>query len=574
MAIKMLAPELIAQIAAGEVIERPSSVVKELIENSLDAGATEIVVEIENGGLGLMCVTDNGCGISVDEAELAFERHATSKISTEAELSAINTLGFRGEALASIAAVAEVEMQTRCRTEEGVLLRLENGVLIQKKLFARSPGTTITVKHLFRKVPARLKFLKSTPTETSHIANVVSQYAMAFPGTSLTLVNDKKQTLRTPGNGKLIDSLIEIYGIEIAGNMLEINGNESVWNAGKVSSVKVSGMVGKPSVNRAGKGYLSFFVNKRWVNSRLLTFAVEEAYHGLLMQGRHPIAIINLEINPEAVDANVHPAKTEVKFADEHIIFAAVQRAIRRTLLERPVAPLIEEKTIGYSALPSRGSESVPISHGIVSTRSAEVVPVSSVQCSLQPLPILRLIGQFAGNYIIAEGEDGIYIIDQHAAHERIRFEEVKSQRSKNAVDIQGLLEPATFEVSAAQAPAFNYGYKELINFGFTVEPFGEKTYLVRTVPAILYDKDWRTVLNEIFESLSGGDFNVWQDKICASIACHSAVRSGQNLSDNEMRELIKRVEESDMPKTCPHGRPVMIHLTVAQMEKEFGRTG
>jgi DNA mismatch repair protein MutL len=572
MTIKMLTPEVISLIAAGEVIERPASVIKELIENSLDAGATTIIVEIEAGGLVLMRVTDNGCGIRADEAELAFERHATSKINAEADLTALNTLGFRGEALASIAAVAEVEMLTRSRDEDGIFVRLENGTIVQKRAFTRSPGTTITVKQLFRKIPARLKFLKSTPTETSHIANVVSQYALGFTGTGFTLLIDGRKTLRTPGNGKLLDSLIEIYGIETAASMLEINGAESVWNAGKVSSVKVSGMVCKPSVNRSGKGYLSFFVNKRWVNSRLLTFAVEEAYHGLLMQGRHPVAVIDLEISPEYIDANVHPSKIEVKFADEHIVFSAVQRAVRRTLLESAAAPLIEEKGTSYSAFPSSSLEDQPF---LSETRNTgKAAPAEQMQHCLQPLSFLRLLGQAAGSYIIAEGEDGIYIIDQHATHERIRFEEVKAQLSRNALDIQGLLEPATLEVSSAQAPAFHHRYNELINFGFTVEPFGEKTYLVRTVPAVLYDRDWRTVLNEIIESLSENESAVWQEKICASIACHSAVRAGQSLSDVEMRELIKRVEEPGMPKTCPHGRPVMIHLTVSQMEKEFGRTG
>ena len=570
MPIKLLEPKVIAQIAAGEVVERPASVIKELVENSLDAGATQITVEIKDGGIDMMRVTDNGSGIPAAEVDLAFERHATSKISSLNDLNRIGTLGFRGEALASIAAVAEVELVTRATGETaGTCISLADGAVTGKTSRGRPQGTTITVTHLFRKVPARLKFLKSQPTENSHIADVISQYSLAYPEVRFELSLEGKRILNTPGSGRLVDSLTGVYGIEVSADMLEISGSESKWEDGTVNTITVSGMVGKPSVNRTGKGYLSFFVNRRWVNSRVLAYAVEEAYHGLLMQGRHPVAVVNIKVNPGEVDANIHPTKTEVKFANEKAVFGAVQKAVRRTLIQEAPVPKIEESLPHYTAAP--GTQAFPAFTRTAA--AASVNPMPEVQMKMGSLPILRVLGQFASNYIVAEGDDGIYIIDQHAAHERVRFEQIREQRDGNAVEVQGLLEPAAFEVSPGQAQVMSRKYVELTGFGFSLEPFGERTYLVRTVPAVLYDRNWQAVLREILDHLTGGDRTTWEENITATIACHSAIRAGQVLTENEMRELIRQLESTLMPRTCPHGRPTMIHLTTGQLEKEFGRT-
>jgi DNA mismatch repair protein MutL len=304
MTIKVLDSQVISQIAAGEVVERPASVAKELVENALDAGASQISVEIRDGGLGLIRVTDNGKGIADDEVELAFQRHATSKITALKDLQQLTTLGFRGEALPSIAAVAQVQMVTGVNSlEAGTQVVLEEGRVVKHESQARSPGTTISVQNLFRKIPARLKFLKSPSAEAGRIADVVSQYALAYPEVRFTLINDGKISLRSPGSGKLLDSVMAVYGLEVAQNMLEV-GIQGDGFATSTSVIKVSGLVGSPQVARASRDYLSFFVNRRWVSSRSLSFAVEEAYHGLLMQGKHPIAVINIAIPPSTIDRN------------------------------------------------------------------------------------------------------------------------------------------------------------------------------------------------------------------------------------------------------------------------------
>jgi DNA mismatch repair protein MutL len=568
MAIKILDKKLVSQIAAGEVVERPASVVKELVENSLDAGSNQISVEVRGGGVSLIRVTDNGSGIPAGDVELAFERHATSKIGTLGDLQSIRSLGFRGEALPSMVAVAQVEVVTCAAGESvGTYLGLEDSSIINRREQGRARGTTITVRGLFRKVPARLKFLKSVATENSHIANVVSQYALAFPEVNFSLVVDGRQTLRTGGRGQLIDSIIDIYGVETAQDMLEIGDGEG----GMVSnSPKVSGMVGSPSVNRSSRNYLSFFINRRWVSSRLLAWAVGEAYHGLLMTGRYPLAIINISLPPEDVDVNVHPTKSEVKFRNEHQVLMAVQKAVRQALVEQMPVPRIEEMATSY-ATPTKQKTTLWDATAIGSQ------PVKSPQLAAQTLmaslPVLRVLGQLMNSYIIAEGPDGLYLIDQHAAHERIILEDVMQQRSQQKVEVQGLLEPVLLEVNPKQEEVLKWHYAELAEFGFTIESFGDRTYLVRAVPHLLNGRDWMGTLRELLDSVSAEGEDDWVERIAISIACHGAVRAGQTLTDDEMRGLVRQLESTVTPHTCPHGRPAMIHLSSGQLRREFGRS-
>ena len=574
MTIKVLDNDTINQIAAGEVVERPASVVKELVENALDAGATNISVDIKGGGIGLIRVTDNGSGIPPDEVALAFERHATSKIKTAGDLNNIGSLGFRGEALPSIAAVARVEILTCAAGESaGTYLCLEGGAVTQKKSQARAQGTTITVHDLFRRVPARLKFLKTVSTESSHVANVVSQYALAFPEVSFTLSVDGKQTLHTSGKGKLLDSILDVYGVEIAGKMLPVARQEESWSAGKgESNIQVTGLVGAPEVGRSGRGYLSFFVNRRWVTNRVLAYAVEEAYAGLIMTGRHPVAVLDIALPPDEVDVNIHPAKSEVKFRNESEVFRTVQKAVRQALVAQMPVPKIEEVAAPYAAPPSYKQQlwNLPrFDEPQVTNQETAQEPALSLAASL---PVLRVVGQVMNCYIVAEGPDGLYIIDQHAAHERIRFEKVQQQRARRAVEVQGLLEPATFDVSPRQSEILLNCIAELAQFGFALEPFGERTFLVRAVPLMVAGDNWAAMLRELLDALSGETRSKWEERIVASIACHGAVRSGQALSDDEMRALVRQLEETANPHTCPHGRPTIIHLTRAQMEREFGR--
>ena len=572
MPIKVLDSAVVAQIAAGEVVERPASVVKELVENSLDAASSQIAVEVNGGGVSLIRVSDNGVGIPSAELELVCQRYATSKITTLADLEAISSLGFRGEALPSITAVAEVDIISGAAGESAAsYLNLKEGIVVKRGSRARSQGTTITVLNLIRSVPARLKFLKSTATENSHIANVVSQYALAFPEVKFTLSLDGRTAIRTPGSDQLIDSLIEVYGLEVARNMLEVGRQDGERESEVItSSLLVTGMVSSMVISRSSRSYLSFFVNRRWISSRLLAWAVEEAYHGLLMTGRHPVAIINISLPAKEIDINIHPAKTEVKFQDERLVFGAVQKVVRRALIDLAPAPRIEETATIYTA-PSAPGRTLWTSLEARHSHTTQP-PVASPALPLS-LPALRLLGQLSLSYIIAEGPDGLYLIDQHAAHERIIFEKIKHQVSQQEVAVQGLLEPVILEVNPREDTVLKSHYESLAEFGFSIEPFGDRTYLVRTVPVLLYEKDWAGVLRELWDSLPGGDKGDWIEKITISIACHGAVRAGQGLTDDEMRQLMRQLEQVAVPNTCPHGRPTMIHLATGQLEREFGRS-
>jgi len=567
MGIKVLAPEVISKIAAGEVVERPASVVKELVENSLDAGATQITVEANGGGIPFIRVTDNGIGIPSDQIELAFERYATSKIASEADLTAISTLGFRGEALPSIAAVAEVSMITRYEEElAGMFVYVKNGVIVNKNKRGCPKGTTVTVRNLFRNIPARLKFLKSSTTESNHIAHLVSQYSLAFPEVKFNLILNGRVILRSPGNGNLKDVLAQIYGLDVAQAMLQVDSGENRENF----APQISGFISPPSLHRASRGYLSFFVNRRWIQSRRLIHAVEEAYQNMLMTGRHPIGVINIFLPPQEVDVNVHPAKSEVRFHHEHEVFGAVQKAVGEALINFSPIPSVKAFPQPPAAPPSELRPKPIFSPRKTEATSpvikGEITPLTS------KLPILRVIGQFHNTYVVAEGPEGIYLIDQHAAHERILYERIREQQESQTIEVQGLLSPITVEVTAQQDEILSSQGEVLAQHGFTLEKFGERTYLLRSVPALLKSEELTQVLFEIIDALAEERRANYREKIAASLACHGAIKAGQMLSPSEMEELIRQLEQTQSPRTCPHGRPTMIHFTASQLEKEFGR--
>jgi len=555
MPIKVLADEIVSKIAAGEVIERPVSVVKELIENSLDAGATQIAIEAQGGGVELIKVSDNGIGIPASELELAFHRYATSKIGSLDDLEKISSLGFRGEALPSIAAVAEIEISTQTSSDPiGSYMYLRKGEVVRKESRARSQGTTVTVHGLFRYFPVRLKFLKSANTENSHIAHLVSQYALAFPEVKFSLILDKRQSLRTTGNGDLREVVSEIYGSELAQRMLKVEQKDGL--------AKVSGLTSPPSLARSNRNYLSFFVNRRWVHSPLLTRATEEAYRGLLMDGQHPIAVINISLPAQELDVNIHPAKAQIKFCHEQTVFSSVQKAIEEILARTPIA---SSKAVPFSV--SSGQWQSP--RMITDNEPAFVV----AQLPALELPVLRVLGQLANTYIIAEGPDGLYLIDQHAAHERILYDRILAQWSQKEVEVQGLLQPITIEFSPREEETLKASKEFLAEFGFAIEPFGNRSYLIRAIPALVARANIIEIISALFDSLASKESpNPWEEKIAQSLACHGAIRAGQQLSNEEMRELIKQLEQTKQPRTCPHGRPTMIHLNSHQLEKEFGR--
>jgi DNA mismatch repair protein MutL len=590
MTIRILDSEVVARIAAGEVVERPAAVVKELVENSLDAGATRISVATRGGGVALIQVEDNGGGIPADEMEMAFQRHATSKLASAADLESIATLGFRGEALPSIAAVSEVELVS-CTAggAAGSYLKLNDGVVTGQGGRGRPAGTTVTVRNLFRNVPARLKFLRSTTTENGHIANIVSQYALAYPEVKFNLTVDERDVLSTPGSGRPIDSILAIYGIETARSMIEIK-RDGNWGDGRSpSSITVSGLIGAPHLSRTSRDYLSLFVNRRWIGGRLLAKAVEDAYHGLLTVGRHPVAVINIDLPAREVDVNIHPAKSEVKFQNEHQVFGAVQKAVRGTIAELAPVPIISQTATVYSppARPVSAPSPRPPDAGPGPTSAVPGEGPSSPLLPATPLPwreslpALRPLGQLAATYIVAEGPEGLYLIDQHAAHERIIFDKLQRQRAKRDIEVQGLLDPVIFEANPRQAAAMKRHDDQgtaslslssgLAEFGFSIERFGTSSYLIRAVPAGLGGKGCVAALRELLDTPADG--TDWREQIAQSIACHSAVRSGQVLSHDEMRQLLRELEQTTSPHTCPHGRPTMTHLSLGGLAKEFRRT-
>ena len=590
MPIQRLPPDLVAKIAAGEVIERPASVVKELVENALDAGATQIGIEVTQGGLGIIRVSDNGCGVPSDELPLAFERHATSKLLSESDLARVASLGFRGEALPSIAAVADVEVVSRpAGASGGTYLKLQNGAVVASGPRGAPLGTTVTARGLFRRQPARLKFLRSPASEASQIAAVVSHYALAYAEVAFTLRLDGRLSLQTPGSGERREAVAAVYGVPAASAMLPLPDSEGDEYAG------VGGLVSPPGLTRANRTYISLFINRRWVRSRTLTFAVEEAYHGLLMTGRFPIAVLDITLPPEEVDVNVHPTKAEVRLRREREVFAVLQRRVRRALIDQ--APVLQAGAVAWTApaaVPGgapRPALAVFPTHDrrLASSRSTsrQAAPAGESQPQeaaplLSRLPLLRAVGQVGTTYVVAEGPEGMYLIDQHAAHERILFERLLSRPAGEA-EVQGFLQPVPVDLAPHQEQALRAAAEALAEQGFSVEPFGGRTYLLRSAPVLLSStkggsasgggQDAGRALAELLDLLAREEGPADpRERVAASLACHAAIRAGQTLSQEEMRELVKQLEETQMPHTCPHGRPTMIHLSAEALAKEFKR--
>ncbi len=627
MPIRVLSEELASQIAAGEVVERPASVVKELIENALDAGARTITVTVEGGGRQLIRVADDGQGILASEVELAFARHATSKLESADDLFRIRTLGFRGEALASIASVSRVQVMTRAVNEtNGMQLRLEGGAVIQRSALGAPQGTVISVENLFYNVPARLKFLKSETAERSHISALVTRYAVAYPAARFKLIFDNRTAFQSNGSGDVREVLVAVYGVDIARQLIEINSEfdksqlpkpkaqeeeapddlllrEPSTEYGIRNTIKVAGFISPPSLNRSNRKDIAVFVNGRWVQDIRLTTAVLQAYHTMLMVGRYPLAVIRLTLPPEDVDVNVHPTKAEVRFRNADAAFSAVERTVRRALLERAPVPQIEMRQWSTGAdfdnralhiqpqwspdwgLAGAGAQTpntqIPTPTSDIPTSDLPPAgrPTSNAQ---QPLPapdvpLLRLIGQVGAAYIVAEGPDGLYLIDQHAAHERVLYEAFSLQRAAAQVVSQALLEPAVVELPATSADMLRSQMAVLQQIGFSVEPFGGNLFLVRSLPTVLGNIDPNKAVRVLVEDFEEDETPLEAEveaRLIARVCKRAAVKAGQVLSAVEMSELIRQLERCQSPRTCPHGRPTMIYLSVDTLEKQFGRKG
>ena len=572
MPIKVLPPDLASKIAAGEVIERPASVVKELLENSLDAGASSITVEIKGGGSEEVRVIDDGAGIPSDEVHLAFLRHATSKLASPEDLEAVATLGFRGEALPSIAAVSHLSLTSRTpQSDAGHEIQIKWGQLVRDGSRGSPPGTNIRVSGLFENLPARKKFLRTPGTESGRVQDLVTRYALAFPSVRFQLTSEGRRMLSTPGSGNPRETCLAVYGKEVAEAMLEIEGEDPE------SGYRVKGLISPPHIHRANRNYISLFVNQRWIQSRMLGFALEESYHGLLPVKRYPIGAINLSVPYGDVDVNSHPSKREVRFHHEGAVFRTLQRTVRGALVADSPVRSIQSPSGAQTLQGPAGFESSSFfprgAFGGRQTALAGGPPDAAAP--IQPAPALKVVGQVKATYIVAEGPDGMYLVDQHAAHERVLFDQITQITSDGLPSRPGelLLEPVTVELSAGQVEVLRENAEMLARYGFAVEPFGDNGYLVRAVPGVMTPQDPAQSLLGVLDMVAlEGLVRQQEDILAASIACHSAIRAGKSLTETEMRALLEQLEATANPHTCPHGRPTMLHFSESHMEQGFGR--
>jgi DNA mismatch repair protein MutL len=589
--IRVLPEELASQIAAGEVIERPASVVKELLENALDAGARRIVVELEDGGLRSIRVSDDGEGMGAVDAALAFTRHATSKIRDASDLMRIATFGFRGEALPSIASVAAVELVTRERgAASGVAVTIAPGGRSEVREAGAPEGTTVTVRDLFAPVPARRKFLKSVATELGHVVELVTRESLAAPGVHFRLLHQGRELAAYP----------PVAGIEERAR--QVLGRDRVRDgrafAEERLGIAVRGLLLSPQLSFASGRYVYTYVNGRAVRDRALTHAIVEGYASLVPRGRWPGAIVLLEVPPADVDVNVHPAKHEVRFRLAHVVHDSVVTAVRRALrsMGAPApgdAGSVAEALQRYAA---RGDSTRPLAliHGAAPLRHSDA-PIAmdaavrrfagageaarggdGERGDARGFARLRFVGQVFRGYIVCEGGDRLVLVDQHAAHERVAFERLRAEYQAGAVERQVLLLPRTVELDPARAEAVRDAHDRLTALGFDVEPFGETTVLVRAVPALLGDDDPALLLEDLADSLAthGSHLSAAEsvDAILGRIACHSVVRVGRSLGAIEIEALLAALDALTYGSNCPHGRPVSVEFTRGQVERMFGR--
>lgn len=574
MSIHVLPDDVASQIAAGEVIERPASVVKELIENSLDAGADQIDIHLQGCGQAFIEIIDNGRGMSTKELPLAIARHATSKLATAEDLFHIHTLGFRGEALASIGSVSIMTIQS-CRKgdEIGAEIKVEGGKVFLPKPKAINPGTIIQVANLFYNVPARLKFLKKEATERQNNENFVLRYALAYPNVKFTFIQDGQTTLRTSGSGDRREAISAIYGLEYARTMMDVSHEDADY--------RIEGFTSPITLTRSNRREMTFFVNGRWVQDPALSAALLQAYHTYLMVGRYPIAFLYLDLPADEVDVNVHPAKAEVRFRSPDKVFSLLQRAVRKAILMHSPVPEVSTNLVWQTPLKITLQE--------FSKEQESEKPFENFGIPRQPLlavdkensgeshtPLLRLVGQVGATYLVAEGPDGLYLIDQHAAHERVLFE--KYQRIAVGSNLsQILLEPVLVHFNSIESGILNSQLETINRLGFQVEPFGSDSYLIRSIPSLFVNLSPESALRVLVEDFEEDEIPMQAEletRLIARICKRAAIKGGQVLSSQEQVQLLHELESCSSPRTCPHGRPTMIHLSVDLLERQFGRRG
>ena len=597
------------KIAAGEVVDRPLSVVKELIENSIDAGSKSIVIEIKDGGKSYIRVSDDGSGIISQDVEIAFERHATSKIQFIEDLNTIKSLGFRGEALASIASVSRVEMITYNESSDlGTQLRVEGGSFSEKKEVACPIGTTLIITDLFYNTPARLKFMKSNQVEGAAIGDMVSKLALSHPNISFRFINNGSVIFSTSGSGKMLSSIVNIFGKDLAQNLQ--------YFMGSCESFSWEGYISKPLLTRGNRQQQIFFVNGRYVKSKILNDALDEAYKTLILSNRYPICFIHLYIDPQSLDVNIHPTKTEIRIKDEEMIkndlvgalkdillnkgeipgfFSDISKDNKRYLNELPLTKLEtkpQQESNEYEPHKDDSEQIIMEDHPRYLKNNSIVIQGTSMDngkeifepSTITPLKDseeednafifnMRLLGQAFQTYIIGQDDQSLYLIDQHAAHERILFEELLFNYKHASVLSQNLLTPMVIELSYSE---FEHAKSQIALFqklGFDVEEFGLNSFILRAVPMVFGQPDGKQLFMEIIDGItSSNSYEIRVEKVILQ-ACKAAIKAKDRLDEVEMRELTYRLSKLENPYTCPHGRPIIISLTKNEIERRFKRT-
>lgn len=614
--IRILPEALSNQIAAGEVVERPASVVKELVENSIDAGATRIQIDIEAGGKSLIKVTDNGLGMSGEDAPLAFSRHATSKIAHPDDLEVIQTLGFRGEALPSIASVAKVRLSTASdENQGGTLISVEGGTMAPVKDIACPRGTTLEVAQLFYNTPARKKFLKGDSTEFSHISQVVTQQALANPQIQFNLKHNGREIISTLPTDQLLYRIAELFGADLAKELVTVK-RES-------GSYKLQGYISSPIYTRSNRSAQFCFINQRFIRDKVILHATQQGYSHLLPKGRHPVIFLDLSMDPKLLDVNVHPSKAEVRFAFQQEVHQLVSEEVRNALSRNEKASLtaaqeeaqshVAESEVGYASYsspkgqqvhafqpPSRSDANVysaprhqqPLSnametlykpHEESSHRTAAHGEQKPIYYDQKPVPVSSLIfsefealGQLDNSFIVLQGKKGMVIIDQHVAHERILYERFRNAAKNKKIEVQQLLFPIAVEFSPGESELLNLHLEKLAAWGLELEAFGKNEFLLRSVPAILKNNDHEHILRDIVELLPRqGESQVLHEKyedILIMMSCRNAIKVNHPMGPDQIAKLISDLEQTEMPFTCPHGRPIALFYDIEDLLRKFLR--
>lgn len=611
MSIIQMPEDLANKIAAGEVVERPASVVKELIENSIDANSTWIKAEMTEAGLQQIKITDNGDGMSEEDCERAFLRHATSKIRNENDLFHVKSLGFRGEALASIASVSRLTIKTSQGNQAGTLLTLEGGQVVEKKKSDARKGTEITVEDIFYNTPARLKYMKTIHTELGHITDHLNRLAFSHPEIRFEATHNGKDLFKTSGKGDLLQVIANVYGMRVAKQMIPIEH--------QTLDFTITGYISKPEVTRASRNYITLLINGRYVKSIPLTSAIMNGYHTLLPIGKKPIAVVSIEMDPILVDVNVHPAKLEARFSKDKELFAAIEETIKNKFRQLTLIPEIKQKPAQkeknvqhsmnfddpvnttepliqkeiredqpaftqneYTQAVDQSTETITEQDATPvrdKTNAPQPVPPETADLSAaageERIPAMYPIGQLQGTYILAQNENGLYMVDQHAAQERIKYEYFKRKLGITTNEVQELLFPLTFEFSAREALLIGQYKEELEKVGLFFEPFGQHTFIIRAYPR-WFPKDFaeeviREMVDEVIHK-EKVDIETIREDAAILMSCKRSIKANHYLNQEEMFRLLEDLRKTKDPFTCPHGRPIIVHFSSYELEKMFKR--